>query len=165
MFIYLQLLIRKETTKINSNMQHRHSTPIHLPVHGIDQTNNLIVSASVPNNSFGNISVNSELSTSWGSLEENNSNNWSQTHTPSNQSPHFKRKRKQCQNHFDDDVNKHHQQTVKKTNLIKLYEKKAAELVAHTVDTAANRCRLHLLWQKFSLQSEQVNNKYLFTNK
>lgn len=158
------MLTRKETIpcKTNSNMQQRHSTPIHPSVHGFDQTNNLIVSSSVPNNSFGGIAMTSESSTGWGSLDENNSYNWSQMHTPPNQSPHLKEKRKKCQNQFDDDVHNHHQQTIKKTNLIKFYENKAAEFVAHTVDTAANRCRLHLLWQKFSLQSEQqVNIKCL----
>lgn len=141
-------------------MQQRHSTPIRPSVHGFDQTNNLLVSASVPNNSFGNV-MNTDTSNCWGSLDENNCNNWSQIHTPPNHSPHLKKKRKKCHNYFDDDVNNHHQQTAKKTNLIKFYEKKAAELVAHTVDTAANRCRLHLLWKKFSIQSDQqVNTNY-----
>lgn len=141
-------------------MQQRHSTPIRPSIHGIDQTNNVLLSASVPSNSLGN--VGDGTTACGGSLDENNTNNWSQNPT---QLPNFKKKSKK--NHGrNNDLNDHHQQLIKKTNLIKFYEKKAAELVAHTVDTAANRCRIHLLWQTFSMPlDQQVDNnlrsKYL----
>lgn len=137
-------------------MQQRHSTPIRPPVRGIDQTNNVLLSASVPSDSLGIVGGGS--TTCWGSLDENNTNNWSQTPT---HSPRFKKKFKKNHGHIND-LNDHHQQKIKKTNLIKFYEKKAAELVAHTVDTAANRCRIHLLWQTFSLPLDQ--QVFIYTN-
>lgn len=139
-------------------MQQRHSTPIRPPDHRCDQSNNVLLSASVPSNSVGN-SMTSGSATCGGSLDENNaSQNWSQL--PPNHLPYFKKKCKKNNEYVYDDLNEHHQQTIKKRNLIKFYEKKAAELVAHTVDTAANRCRIHLLWKLFGVPiDQQVNNK------
>lgn len=137
------MFIRKEVApqKSNCSMQQRHSTPIRPTTRGIDQTCNFLLSASVPSNSFGD-AITSESPNCWGSLDESNTNNnWSSKKN----SPNSKKKSKK------NDLNNHHQQIIKKRNLIKFYEKKAAELVAHTVDTAANRCRLHLLWQNFSV--------------
>jgi hypothetical protein len=139
------MFARKEI--MNCNLQQRHSTPIRPSVQGIDQTINLL-SSSVPSDSLGNVEGSS---TCWGSLDENNTTNWSQTPT---QSSNLKKKLKKNHGRIND-LNDHHQQMIKKTNLIKFYEKKAAELVAHTVDTAANRCRIHLLWQTFSLPIDQ----------
>jgi len=140
------MFIREEiiSFKTNFNDQQRHSTPIRPTIRGFEHSNNLLLSTSVPSNSFGNAMI-SGTPTCWGSLDENNTNNnWG--------SPHFNKKSKKS------DLNNHHQQILKKKNLIKFYEKKAAELVAHTVDTAANRCRIHLLWQKFSIQFDQQVN-------
>lgn len=149
------LYVRKETAlfKTSCSMQQRHSTPIRPPDHRFDQANNLF-SSSVPSNSLGNTFI-SELNTCWGSLDKNNANN-NQSQFSSNDSPHLKRRNKKCSNRVNDDLNNHHQLVMKKRNLIKFYEKKAAELVAHAVDTAANRCRMHLLWQIFSAPSDQL---------
>lgn len=107
----------------------------------------------MPSNSFGNTII-PELNTCWGSLDKNNTNNNQFQFSP-NDSPHLKRKNKKYSTHVNDDLNNHHQLVTRKKNLIKFYEKKAAELVAHAVDTAANRCRMHLLWQIFSAPSDQ----------
>lgn len=132
-------------------MQQRHSTPIRPSNHRFDRTNKL--SSSVPNNSFSNTTI-SELTTCWGSLDKNNINN-DQSQYPPNDSPRLKRRHKKNSNRADDDLYNHYLLVNKKKNLIKFYEKKAAELVAHTVDTAANRCRMHLLWQIFSTPYDQ----------
>lgn len=108
------------------------------PSHRFELGDNLLVSASVPSNSFGNV-LSFGSPTCWGSLGENNAD------SPINTSPESKNK-------SEKDFNSHHQQMIKKRSLIKFYEKKAAELVAHTVDTAANRCCTHLLWKKFAIQ-------------
>lgn len=142
----------KEPTFKNTNnyiKQQRHSTPIRLSNHGFDQAHNLL-SASVPSSSFAN-ALTSGSPTCWGSLSEKST--WSQT--PPNNFPHLKKKYRKYYDHLNDNLNSHQQQIIKKTKLIKFYEKKAAELVAHTVDTAANQCRLHLLWEKFGAHYDQ----------
>lgn len=140
-------------TKNNYNKQQRHSTPIRLSNHGYDQSNNL--SASVPSSNFGNTVITGS-STCWGSLDENNiANTWSKTLSKD------KKKYRRYYDHLNDNLNSHQQQILKKTKLIKFYEKTAAELVAHTVDTAANQCRVHLLWQKFGAHYDQRVNKYI----
>lgn len=142
----------------NYNKQQRHSTPIHLSNHGYKQSNNLL-SASVPSSNFDNVI--SESATHWGSLSEQST--WSQT--PPNEFPHLKKKYRKYYDHLNDNLNSHQQQIIKKTNLIKFYEKKAEELVAHTVDTAANQCRLHLLWEKFGAHYDQrVRTKSILMN-
>lgn len=119
-------------------------------MYGQDQINNFLLSSSVPSNSLGNDMPIGSFT--WGSLDGNNTNNSLSRTPPPKCSPHLKKKYKKSRDHLNDDFN---YQTIKKNNLIKFYEKKAAELVAHTVDTAANRCRIHLLWQKFNKQFNQ----------
>lgn len=146
-FIFYKFVFtRNDTTSYKtscSNTQQRHSTPIRPCTRVFEQYNNPLISASVPSNSFGNtITSGLASATCWGSLDENNTNSWSQI-------PSYRLHEKGKKSNLNDS---HHQQTIKKENLIKFFEKKAAELVAHTVDTAANRCRIHLLWQRFSSQ-------------
>lgn len=155
MLIYMSYFFyRKKTVSLKTtyNTQQRHSTPIRPSDHRFYQTNNLL-STSVPSDSIGN-SMTSGSATCGGSLDENKTfKSWSQLTT--NQLPYLKKKHKKYNEYVHCDFNDHHQQTIKKTNLIKFYEKKAAELVAHTVDTAANRCRIHLLWKLFSKPIDQ----------
>lgn len=159
MYIYFLFFFnRKKAVSLKTvyNMQQRHSTPIRPPDRRFDQSNNVLLSASVPSNSVGN-SMTSGSATCGGSLDENNAfQNWSQL--PLNHLPYLKKKSKKNKEYVYDDLNEHHQQTIKKRNLIKFYEKKAAELVAHTVDTAANRCRIHLLWKLFGVPIDQQVN-------
>lgn len=154
MYIYLftfhlYLFIRKDLALLRTdyNVQQRHNnTPMHPFVRGFDQTSSL--SASVPSDSFDNF-VASRSVTCWGSL---NDNKRSENLTNS----------KKSTRKGNNELNNHHQQKIKKTNLIKFYEKKSAELVAHTIDKAANRCRIHMLWQIFRIQSDyKVNNYYV----
>lgn len=150
----LYLFTRKEkvTFKTNSiNIKQRHSTPIRPSIYRQDQINNFLLSASVPSNSLG-YDMTTDSFACWGSLDGNYANNSLSSTPPRKFSPHLKNKYKKSRDHLNDDFNN---QTIKKKNLIKFYEKKAAELVAHTVDTAANRCRIHLLWQKFNKQFDQ----------
>lgn len=112
----------------------------------------------MPSDSFGNTVI-TELNTCWGSLDKNNTNN-NQSQFSTIDSPQLKIRNKNNSNRVIDDLNNHDELVTKKRNLIKFYEKKAAELVADTVDTAANRCRMHLLWQIFSTPIEQQVSIY-----
>lgn len=142
------LFIRKDLAlfKADYNALQRHGTPMHPCFRGFDRTSSL--SASVPNHSFGNV-VTCCAATCWGSLNDNKRSENSAD--PKNGSP---------REGHGDELNNHRQQTIKKANLIQFFEKKSAELVAHTIDTAANRCRIHMLWQIFKAQPDNNVNNY-----
>lgn len=139
----------KTSFKASYNIQQTLNAFHYSTSHRFELSDNLLVSASVPSNSFGNVlSFGSPIC--WGSLGENNAD------SPTNTSPELKNKTGK------NNVNTHHQQMIKKRNLIKFYEKKAAELVAHTVDTAANRCCTHLLWKTFITQLDLSVYIYIY---
>lgn len=141
--------MEKTSFKAGCNIQQTLNTFHYATSHRFELSDNLLVSASVPSNSFGNV-LSFGSPTCWGSLGENNAD------SPTNTSPELKNKSK------NNNFNNHHQQMIKKRNLIKFYEKKAAELVAHTVDIAANRCRTHLLWKKFTIQLDQSVHIFIY---
>lgn len=132
-------------------IQQRHSTPICPSVCVVDnQLDNLVLSTSVPSSSFGNYSAPTHT-TYWGSLEENKS------HSIPN---YFQHDNILDNSDLENDLDGYNTELIKMKNLVKFYEKKAAILVSHTVDTAANRCLVHLMWKKFgSNPNQQVNTK------
>lgn len=131
------------------NIQQRHSTPICPSVCIFNnQPDNLVLSTSVPSNSFCNYGAPTST-TGWGSLDENRS------YSTSSYFPHDD---VLDNNDFENDLDGYNTELIKMKNLVKFYEKKAVVLVAHTVDTAANRCLVHLLWKKFSSNSNQQVN-------
>lgn len=138
-------------------MHQRHSTPIRPSIRGANQTSNPL-SISVPdNNSYH---VTSGSTTCWGSLNGGSNVNNDLCQTPQTRVSNLK-KLYQTRHNYNDNLSSHQQQIMQKKNLIKFYEKKAAELVAHTVDTAAKRCQSHFLWQKLSEELDPlVNNLF-----
>ncbi|VVC31045.1 Hypothetical protein CINCED_3A015141 [Cinara cedri] len=126
--------------KTDYNVHQRHnSTLMHPYVRGFNESSSL--SNSVPSDSLGNAVV-SYSATFLENFKDNK-----QPENVSNLKHNYQKSNK-------DELNNHCQQRIKKTNLIKFYEKKSTELVAYTIDTAANHCRIHLLWQSFSIQSD-----------
>ncbi|XP_050434218.1 uncharacterized protein LOC126841666 isoform X2 [Adelges cooleyi] len=137
-------LENRNATHMDRTGHQRHSTPIQ-KLH--DQLSNVTVSTSVPCGSYS-YTMASDSATCWGgSLDEINSNVWCPT-------PPNTRQRWSSPNQNDHLYN-HHKYKVLKDHLTCCYGQRAAELVAQTVDTAASRCRVHMLWRTFSLQSDQ----------